>query len=197
MRSDTPSRSLQLFPRIYYFIPCIGPHTRTVGASVLRFDEPMDAILWFVELLSQSTDAGFCPKPVLKNLIRRWYGESVDSDFERCYGELYSGGFIQSHDWTEDRRVSIVELTNEGSQLLEQIKVQRRNDMQLLRSHVLKLPRKDKKIVLRVLEDASHDAWRKMVADADSNRDYQLFRSSTTTSRVTPKKSVKRRRTNS
>lgn len=151
-----------------------------VGFTAVEFDEPMDAMLWFVELLITSTDAGFCPKPVLKNLIRRWYGEGVDSDFERCYGSLLQGGFIASHDWPQDRRVSIVELTDEGRLLLEQIKVQRHQDLELLRQVVQKLPRKDKKIVLRVFDNISQLTWRKMIEDGDPENSYGLYANGST-----------------
>jgi hypothetical protein len=173
-------QSLILFPKLYYFIPCINPHERQAGGTTLLFDEPMDAILWFIDLVITDSKRNDCPRPILKNLIRRWYGEKVDSDFERCYSDLLENRFIIAQQWSEDRRIHLVQLTDKGRLLLQQIKDKRYQDIELLRREVQNLPRKDKKIVIRLFDRMSKLAWRKMLEDEDPDNIYQLYEKSNT-----------------
>ena len=171
MKRKTPRQFPQLvslFPKLYYFIPCIRERDRTVGSTVIAFDEPMDAMLWFIELLER--EDGTCLKATLRKLVCRWYGSEAERTFQRHYTELLEKAFIQDSDSEADARYSVVSLTDSGKLLLQEIKAQRSDDLSPFQLELSKLSPRDARVVMKWLERLATVSWSKMRNDAGASR---------------------------
>jgi len=109
------------FSRIYYLLPALKPNRRVkIGPTGPRNDkmyplmEPMDAILWGIEILRDGTGEDWCPRKHLEALVLWWYPHA---NFGRTLGHLIDDGSIASHD-EPDRRKKSLKLTPKGRRRL-------------------------------------------------------------------------------
>jgi len=139
-----------------------------VGAAEINFDEPMDAMLWFLEAVPAFTKRRSYPKASLKKLIIRWYGEESTRNFERLYKQLRDKGFIHSEQNPANRRAHNVKLTRTGRRLLNQVKAERAADTALFTAELLKLPKADREVVLSWLNTIAKAGLIQMIEEASA-----------------------------
>ncbi len=159
--SLSPDHVGVVFAKLYYGIPCFrGNEPLFVGDASIKLDEPIDAILWFLDLKSAHTPETACPKALLKTLVMSWH--SGERSFERDYGELLSQKFIDAQDNEGDRRGKDVWLTKSGQKLLAEIRQQRLRDIDFIQREFLALPENEQRVVWQWLNSVAETAWQLM-----------------------------------
>lgn len=154
---------LDVYPKLYYFIPCIRRHVRSFAGTTFKFDEPMDAMLWFLDILGSQTTGAHCTRSKLKGLVCRWYGREASTNFDRAYKILEKVGFITWEPNPEDNKKHDVWITEKGQQLLEEVKSQRLQQLSTLRQVTQALTPEEQEVTLRVLSMQAESAWTEMM----------------------------------
>lgn len=155
---------LNAYPKLYYFIPCIRRHQRQFEETTFWFDEPMDAMLWFLDMIALETDSAPCIRSKLKGLVCRWYGREASTAFNRCYRILDKHDFITWEPNQEDSREHDVWITDRGVQLLAQIKEHRLQHLKVLCQVTRSLSSVEEDVMSRVLNAQAELAWTEMMS---------------------------------
>jgi len=169
---------ISLFPGIYYFIPCLREEKRKVGNVEIKFDEPMDAMLWFLDEIPEFTGRRSHPKAALKKFTIRWFGEESTRNFERLYKQLRDKEFIHSEPDPTNRRAHNVEITASGRRLLNQVKAERTEHTELFRGEILKLRADERRVIRRWLHRIATSGMAQMVAEVGGESDLAVRQAS-------------------
>lgn len=155
---------IDTYAKLYYFIPIIRKHELDVDGTTLTLDEPMDAMLWFLDIIASQSEKVYCSRPKLKGLVCRWYGKEASTAFDKYYSLLRKKDFIAPELGREDSRGhDHVRITDKGRHLLNIIKEQRTEPLKLLLEAVQNSSAELYQEVLRGLEVAAHRAWEEMM----------------------------------
>jgi hypothetical protein len=126
-QSEAVEKILELFPKLYYFIPQLKWQTVRAGRKeYVLIEENRGAILWLLEKLESEARAG-TPQYELRKIVANWspvLGESTR--FSKELKGLVEIGLISvSRDYEGDARANMLKLTPVGRKVLESIKKQR------------------------------------------------------------------------
>lgn len=150
---------LELFPKFYFFTPTLFRHRREFEGNYFIFDEPMDAILWMLELHTDDSPDTFFMRSDLENLVCSWYGKQGKSTFNRSYSKLLEHGFLTPRPSASDRRFDEIQMTQRGRALLSQIKQERLLSIEPVRVVIEALPLEQREDFLSILEKIADAAW--------------------------------------
>ena len=142
-------RALEGFPKLYYFFPITSRVIKLPSVKV-QIDEPLDAILWVVELLSEDT----CLQGEVQAIVRWWYPQAA---FARSLRYLVRTGCIEQTPFEQDLRKKILTLTPTGKMVLDEIKSDRQEFMRLLFEQ---LSEREVESIIPILERISSLAWK-------------------------------------
>jgi DNA-binding MarR family transcriptional regulator len=128
------SSMLQIFPKIYYFIPRIEPFdVRVVHRGRLwgrdgsiEIDDSLAAILWLLDASLEDRNRSHCSQRELYDLVHHWSGWDR-SRFTKLLYKLYAADLISGKDTNKDRRRKELTLTSKGKLVLNRVKNQRSN----------------------------------------------------------------------
>ena len=115
----------QIFPHIYYFFSCIkqspildssGNKVLNKKGKVIKFDEPMDAMLWYLEIKKAFDQKSALRRMDLMNFVFRWFNETTS--LQRAYDKLEEAKFISvktAREMRKSRKNEVfIWLTEEG-----------------------------------------------------------------------------------
>ena len=128
---DFVGKAVELFPRFYYYIPVLRPQKLRLvqpkrkrgGGNAIRFDAPMDGVLWMCETLAAERNKASCLQQDLRELVGWWYPHASIS---KEVGTLKELGLVkQVSEPRDDERYKSIKLTALGKRRLNRIKAER------------------------------------------------------------------------
>ncbi len=150
---DVVQKILELFPKLYYFIPLIPPHKEKIEEKEIRVAEPIDAILWLTELLSEDERGNSVLQSHVEQLIYWWYPQA---NFSRTLSYLINTGCIIQFPDRTDRRRNRLQITALGKGVLERIKAERQI---YIKSLTEKLTKEEREDIIRILDKLAQITW--------------------------------------
>jgi DNA-binding MarR family transcriptional regulator len=161
---ESDKKALEIFPKLYYFIPVSARRRLKLGENEIRITETDQAILWFIELLIKESEASLCYQSQVQSLLRWWYPEA---NFARSLRHLVRAGYIRQILSEPDLRRKLLELTSQGKSVLDDLKAER---LAFIRILIDALPQTQQAIVLSALENLSALAWKNLKEEVSINR---------------------------
>jgi DNA-binding HxlR family transcriptional regulator len=124
-RQSISETVLNIFPKLFYSTPTLPPQRIKISERDILLGEPMDCILWTVELLTDAEST--CLQATVEQIVKKWYPpKSKDRiskyNFSKPINKLVSKGFLESRRVSKNRRKSELRLTPTGRQLLNYVK---------------------------------------------------------------------------
>lgn len=171
VEKELAERALNVFPKIYFFVPIFRRRTLTVGSKKLVFSEPMDCILWLLDLLTKDSPDGSCLQGDLEDLVRHWYNLATPSTFNKKLNALEDAGCIHKVTDAEDKRGNNLSLTAAGTKVLEDIRAQRLKLLAPLLDVAHDLPPSSRGKMLDTLDLFADAAWKRMIVSITEKQD--------------------------
>jgi DNA-binding MarR family transcriptional regulator len=156
---DAVRRAIDLFPKLYYFMPLMRPQEVKVNRRKLKVKEPIGAILWLAELLAAEGNTSACVQSDLEKLVHWWYPQV---GLSKALGTLRKAGLIEQERPPEgDRRTNLLSLTDKGKAILVLIKNEREETIRDLFQGV---PEAALQHAVLIIEQLSQFTWSAMKA---------------------------------
>jgi hypothetical protein len=160
----TGDRLIDVCAKLYYFIPVIRKQEVEIEGTSLTLDEPMDAMLWFLDLIASQPEKVTCSRAKLKGIVCRWYGKEASTAFDKYYSQLRKKNFIAPEVGLADSREhDRVLITQKGRDLLSVIRGQRAAHLNPLLEAVHSASGETYQHMIRGLEAAAQQAWGVMI----------------------------------
>lgn len=174
------------FAFTYYYFCCLTQEMVDVGGQVIKFDEPMDCFLWYLDLYESYAPEQAITKKHLMNLVYCWFRQT--STLKRAFKKLKENDLICSYSAKNSGRTdlrkneSLVWISDAGRNLLAEIRNKRLTECLNLFNSLHKLKKSEKKVFLNILDKiaicakeqtlkmAIEDPYNKAINDEKKNR---------------------------
>jgi DNA-binding PadR family transcriptional regulator len=171
-QSRAVERVLDIFPKLFYFMPTIPPQQISIQGRSVQFAEPMDCVLWLLETLAKESKNDFCLQEQLEDLVSWWYPPKPTPrksryNFSKPINKLVDSGFIESSRYAADKRQNVLRLTTAGRELLQKLKQHR---VQTITKFLADIPEIQLSPLVLSLEQVSKITWTRMRREARKSR---------------------------
>ena len=147
---------LQLFPKLYYFVPSTQSLDIQTGHGKIRLTDAASAVLWLLETLTIDQEDGDCFQWKVEELICWW---NPQINFSRTLRNLLEANCIIQMSYKNDRRRKLLKLTSIGKEVLAKIKFEREAVISLIFEG---LKDKEQEQLIKMLEQCAQSAWTQM-----------------------------------